>query len=167
MNQLQAFEKKELESMPTYGQIPEFRAGDTVRVHVRILGDASKKSGKKDRIQAFEGVCIARKHGGLRSSFRVRKLLAGEWIERLFPLYSPMIKIERVRQGVVRRAKLYYLRGREGKAAKIRERLFISPKKKAALEAAAQKKKALQTAAMAAPSSSGDALVQPKGAAGS
>lgn len=123
VNQLQAFEKGVLEALPNYGDIPSFRAGDTLKVHVRI------KEGSKERIQLFEGVCIARKNGGIHSSFRVRKLLAGEWIERVFPLYSPLIRIEVSRRGVVRRAKLYYLRGRQGKAARIKERLDFMRKK--------------------------------------
>ena len=116
MNQLQAFEKKTLEALPTAGKIPPFRPGDTVRVDVKI------KEGNKERVQAFEGVCIGRKNRGLNSSFRVRKILAGEGVERVFPLYSPLIAIERVREGVVRRAKLYYLSERSGKSARIPER---------------------------------------------
>lgn len=131
MNQLQAFEKQTLEALPTYGKIPTFRAGDTLRVHVRIT------EGAKERTQAFEGVCIARKNRGIGSSFRVRRLLAGQWVERQFSLYSPLIRIECLRQGRVRRAKLYYLRGRQGKAARIKERTFYG--KKAALAAKAAK----------------------------
>lgn len=122
VNQLQAFEKHILQTLPNHDKIPAFRPGDTVRVHVLI------KEGSKERTQMFEGVCIARRERGLGSNFRVRKLLAGVWVERQFPLYSPLIKIERVRQGVVRRGKLYYLRGLQGKAARIPERTFYHKK---------------------------------------
>ena len=97
--------------------LPEFRPGDTLRVNVRV------REGDKERIQAFEGVCIARKHGGIHETFKVRKLSGGVGVERTFPLHSPMLaSIELVRQGRVRRAKLYYLRNLRGKAARIRER---------------------------------------------
>ena len=97
--------------------VPPFRPGDTVRVNVRV------KEGEKERVQAFEGVCIARKNRGINSAFTVRKISYGEGVERIFPLYSPQIaSIEVVRRGRVRRAKLYYLRGRTGKAARIVER---------------------------------------------
>ncbi len=97
-------------------EIPEFRSGDTVRVNVRI------QEGDKFRIQAFEGVVIAVKKRGLQSTFTVRKVSFGYGVERIFPLYSPMIEgIERLKRGRVRRAKLYYLRKRKGKAARIRE----------------------------------------------
>lgn len=97
--------------------IPDFRAGDTLRVHVKVV------EGKTERIQAFEGVCIARKNDSINSNFTVRKLSYGEGVERVFPLYSPRVdKIEVVRKGKVRRAKLFYLRGRTGKAARIQER---------------------------------------------
>lgn len=97
--------------------IPDFSPGDTVRVSVRV------REGDKERIQAFEGVCIARKHGGIQETFKVRKISGGVGVERTFPLHSPMLaSIERVRQGRVRRAKLYYLRALRGKAARIKER---------------------------------------------
>ncbi len=97
--------------------VPEFGAGDTVRVSVRVV------EGSRERIQAFEGVCIARKNKGVSSSFTVRKISYGEGVERVFPLYSPQVQdIEVVRRGRVRRAKLYYLRGRTGKAARIPEK---------------------------------------------
>ncbi len=96
--------------------IPDFRPGDTVRVHVKL------KEGNKERIQVFEGVVIARKHGGISETFTVRKVSYGIGVERVFPLHSPRIaKIEVTRRGRVRRAKLYYLRERRGKAARIRE----------------------------------------------
>ena len=97
--------------------VPVFRAGDTLRVHVRVV------EGEKERIQAFEGVVIARKGGAHRETLTVRKISYGIGVERIFPLHSPMIdKIDVVRQGRVRRAKLYYLREKKGKAARIRER---------------------------------------------
>jgi large subunit ribosomal protein L19 len=97
--------------------VPSFRPGDTVRVNVRV------REGDKERIQAFEGVCIGRKHGGVSETFKVRKISGGVGVERTFPLHSPMLQsIELVREGRVRRAKLYYLRALRGKAARIRER---------------------------------------------
>ena|SRR5690606_8947633 len=97
--------------------VPDFRAGDTVRVNVRV------REGDKERIQAFEGVCIARKHGGVNETFTVRKISSGVGVERIFPLHSPMLaSIDVVRRGRVRRAKLYYLRNLRGKAARIKER---------------------------------------------
>lgn len=97
--------------------IPDFRPGDTLRVQVRVI------EGSNERIQAFEGVCIGRKGKGINAAFTVRKLSYGEGVERVFPLYSPRIQsIDVVRRGRVRRAKLYYLRGRTGKAARITER---------------------------------------------
>ena len=111
MNALSAVEKNELKS-----DIPGFLVGDTVKVHVKI------KEGDKERIQIFEGVVIARRNGDLRSSFTVRKISFGQGVERIFPLHSPIIdKIEVSKKGKVRRAKLYYLRGLKGKAAKIKE----------------------------------------------
>ena len=97
--------------------VPEFETGDTVRVNVRV------REGEKERTQAFEGICIAKKGGGATETFTVRKVSAGIGVERVFPLHSPMIEsIKVVRRGHVRRAKLYYLRARKGKAARIRER---------------------------------------------
>ena len=99
------------------GDIPPFRPGDTVRVNVRV------KEGEKERLQAFEGVCIARRGSGVSQTFTVRKISSGIGVERIFPLHSPMIgDISVVRRGRVRRAKLYYLRAVSGKAARIRER---------------------------------------------
>ena len=97
--------------------LPEFRPGDTLRVNVRV------REGEKERIQAFEGVCIARKNGGISETFTVRKVSSGVGVERIFPLHSPSVEsVTVVRQGRVRRAKLYYLRNLRGKAARIRER---------------------------------------------
>lgn len=112
MNQLQQVEETYLKT-----DIPEFRAGDTVRVHVRVV------EGEKERIQVFQGVVIGRRGGGTRETFTVRKISGGIGVERIFPVHSPIIdKVEVVRQGKVRRAKLYYLRGLRGKAARIEER---------------------------------------------
>ena len=109
--------KASLEQRP----VPDFGAGDTLRISVRVV------EGSRERIQAFEGVCIARKNKGISSSFTVRKISYGEGVERIFPLYSPQVqKIEVLRRGRVRRAKLYYLRGRTGKAARIAEKTRTS-----------------------------------------
>lgn len=116
MNALQNFEKREQERLMSGKEIPSFEAGDTLQVNIRVV------EGEKERMQAFEGVCIARRNRGMGSSFTVRKISFGEGVERVFPLYSPNIQIKLVRRGVVRRAKLYYLRGRLGKAARIAER---------------------------------------------
>ena len=98
--------------------LPEFGIGDTVRVHIKI------KEGSKERIQIFEGTVIAKKHGGVNETFTVRRISYGVGVEKVFPLYSPVIeKVETVRKGKVRRAKLYYLRDRVGKAAKVKEKL--------------------------------------------
>ena len=116
MNTIQQVEQAQLEKLTAKRQIPTFRPGDTIRVQVRVV------EGTRERIQAFEGVCIGRKNAGLNSSFTVRKISYGEGVERVFPLYSPRIDgIEVVRRGSVRRAKLYYLRGRRGKSARIVE----------------------------------------------
>lgn len=104
-----------LEQLHIREDIPQFKAGDTLRVHVRI------KEGEKERVQIFEGICIARHNDGLRSSFTVRKISYGVGVERVFPLHSPRLeKIELVQRGRVRRSKLYYLRARRGKAARVR-----------------------------------------------
>ena len=117
MNVIEELEQEEAQRLTAGKKIPVFAPGDTVRVNVRI------KEGERERIQAFEGVCIARSGGGLQESFTVRKISFGEGVERLFPVMSPMIEsIEVKRRGVVRRAKLYYLRDRRGKSARIAER---------------------------------------------
>ncbi|MBO6825182.1 MAG: 50S ribosomal protein L19 [Sneathiella sp.] len=117
MDTIQKLEKEQIEKLVAERPVPEFRAGDTLRVHVKVV------EGTRERIQVFEGVCIARNSGGINANFTVRKISYGEGVERVFPLYSPRIdKIELVRQGVVRRAKLYYLRERRGKSARIAER---------------------------------------------
>ncbi len=115
MNLIEQIEAEEISKAGK--DIPEFRAGDTVRVGVRVV------EGTRERVQNFEGVCIARSNRGMGSNFTVRKMSFGEGVERVFPLYSPSIdSITVVRRGVVRRAKLYYLRGRTGKRARIAER---------------------------------------------
>ena len=116
-NLLEAFEKKQIEKLTGKKRIPTFRPGDTLKVTIRIT------EGDKSRLQAFEGMCIARKNNSVNSNFTVRKLSHGEGVERVFPLFSPIIeKIEVVRKGDVRRAKLYYLRDRTGKRARIADR---------------------------------------------
>ncbi len=117
MNILDQISNKEIEKTLATREIPDFAAGDTLRVDVKVV------EGSRERIQAFEGVCIARKSAGVNSSFTVRKISYGEGVERIFPLYSPRISaITVMRRGKVRRARLYYLRGRTGKAARIAER---------------------------------------------
>ena len=113
---IQQLEQEQIEKLGTAAGLPEFGPGDTVKVNVKVV------EGSRERIQAFEGVCIARKNAGLHSSFTVRKISYGEGVERVFPLYSPRIAgVELVRRGHVRRAKLYYLRGLRGKKARIVE----------------------------------------------
>ncbi len=115
MNIIQQLNQETIQSLGK--NIPEFGAGDTLRVHVKV------KEGNRERIQVFEGVCIARKNADVNSNFTVRKLSFGEGVERVFPLYSPIVdQIEVVRRGAVRRAKLYYLRNLRGKAARIKEK---------------------------------------------
>jgi large subunit ribosomal protein L19 len=117
MNVIQTLEKEEADRLLQGKKIPAFQPGDTVRVNVKI------KEGERERVQAYEGVCIARSGGGLQENFTVRKISFGEGVERVFPVMSPMIEsIEVKRRGVVRRAKLYYLRDRRGKSARIAER---------------------------------------------
>ena len=117
MNTIQEIEKEQMSKLMEDKSVPEFAPGDTVKVNVKVV------EGSRERIQAFEGMCIARKNDGLHSSFTVRKLSYGEGVERVFPIYSPNVQsIEVVRRGDVRRAKLYYLRGRQGKRARIAER---------------------------------------------
>ena len=116
-NLLETFEKKQIERLTGKKRIPTFRPGDTLKVTIRIT------EGDKSRLQAFEGMCIARKNNSVNSNFTVRKLSHGEGVERVFPLFSPIIeKIEVIRKGDVRRAKLYYLRDRTGKRARIADR---------------------------------------------
>jgi large subunit ribosomal protein L19 len=116
MNLIQTLEKEQIEKLSAGKDIPDFGPGDTVLVNVKVI------EGDKSRVQAYEGVCIGRAGGGLHQNFTVRKISYGEGVERVFPLYSPMIdSIKVVRRGKVRRAKLYYLRGLRGKKARIVE----------------------------------------------
>jgi large subunit ribosomal protein L19 len=117
MNLLKQLEDEQVAKLSANKEIPDFQPGDTVIVNVKIV------EGERSRVQAYEGVCIGRAGSGLNENFTVRKISYGEGVERVFPLYSPMIdSIEVVRRGKVRRAKLYYLRGRRGKSARIIER---------------------------------------------
>ena len=116
MNIIEQLEREQVTRATKERQVPDFRPGDTLRVNVKV------NEGNRERVQAFEGVCIARRNRGINSAFTVRKISYGEGVERVFPLYSPRIdSIDVVRRGSVRRAKLYYLRGRTGKAARIVE----------------------------------------------
>jgi len=116
MNTLQQLEQDYMAEMQAKRAVPDFGPGDTLRVHVKV------SEGQRERIQAYEGVCIARKNAGVNSAFTVRKISFGEGVERVFPLFAPIVdKIEVVRKGRVRRAKLYYLRDRRGRAARIAE----------------------------------------------
>jgi large subunit ribosomal protein L19 len=120
MNMIQTLEHEEAQRLLALRGVPHFQPGDTLRVNVRI------KEGERERVQAYEGVCIARSGGGIQENFTVRKISFGEGVERVFPLLSPMIEsIEVKRRGVVRRAKLYYLRDRRGKSARIAERQTV------------------------------------------
>ncbi|MSP88902.1 MAG: 50S ribosomal protein L19 [Alphaproteobacteria bacterium] len=117
MNIIQQLEQEQMTKLTATRAVPEFAPGDTLRVNVKVV------EGTRERVQAFEGVCIARRNSGLNSSFTVRKISYGEGVERVFPLYSPRVEsIEVIRRGRVRRAKLYYLRGRTGKRARIAEK---------------------------------------------
>ncbi len=129
MNTLQKFEQESLNKLAADKKIDSFQQGDTVRVNVRII------EGATERVQAFEGVVIGKKNAGMRSSVTVRKISHGEGVERVFPIYSPRVEsIELLRQGNVRRAKLYYLRGRTGKASRITEKRDASADQEQASE---------------------------------
>jgi len=120
MNIIQAYEAEQIAKLTEARKVPEFAPGDTLRVAVKVI------EGERSRVQNFEGVCIARSNKGLNSNFTVRKISYGEGVERVFPLYSPTIAdISVVRRGDVRRAKLYYLRGRSGKSARIAEKARV------------------------------------------
>lgn len=132
MNIIEELEAEQTAAVDAKRKLPKFEPGDTVRVLVRVT------EGTRTRIQAYEGVCIARKGGGLNESFTVRKISYGEGVERVFPMYSPLVEgIEVVRRGRVRRAKLYYLRGLRGKSARIIENTSIRAKKMNEAERAA------------------------------
>ncbi|MFQ5775803.1 MAG: 50S ribosomal protein L19 [Kiloniellaceae bacterium] len=131
MNTIERLDREQIAKLSAGKKIPDFSPGDTVRVNVKVV------EGSRERVQAFEGVCIARKNRGLNSAFTVRKISYNEGVERIFPLYSPMIdSIELVRRGDVRRAKLYYLRGRRGKSARIAEKTTGAAGKAATAERA-------------------------------
>ena len=118
MNIVEKISKDQIDKVVESRPVPEFGPGDTLKVHVKVI------EGTRERVQIFEGVCIARKADSINSNFTVRKISYGEGVERVFPLYSPRIdQIEVVRRGRVRRAKLYYLRGRRGKSARIAEKI--------------------------------------------
>lgn len=126
MNLLQKIEAQQVEKLLKTAKLAEFTIGDTVRVNVKVV------EGTRERIQAYEGVCIARRNAGLNSAFTVRKISYSEGVERVFPLYSPRVEsVERIRRGDVRRAKLYYLRNLRGKAARITEKTDYEHKKSA------------------------------------
>nr|WP_211332165.1 50S ribosomal protein L19 [Eilatimonas milleporae] len=117
VNIIEKLEQEQIGKLTEGKEIPDFQAGDTLRIDVKV------REGERERIQAFEGVCIARANKGVNSNFTVRKISYGEGVERVFPLYGPSVdKITVIRRGKVRRAKLYYLRGRTGKAARIAEK---------------------------------------------
>jgi large subunit ribosomal protein L19 len=127
MNIIQTLEQEQMKAARGGRKLPEFRPGDTLKVNVKVVDvtfdEKTKQNKTRERLQAFEGVCIARGGAGLNESFTVRKISYGEGVERVFPVYSPLVdSIEVVRHGKVRRAKLYYLRGRRGKRARIGER---------------------------------------------
>jgi large subunit ribosomal protein L19 len=137
MNIIQTLEAEQAAKLAAIRAIPAFQPGDTVIVNVKV------KEGDRARVQAYEGVCIARNGGGLNESFTVRKISYGEGVERVFPIYSPMIdSIKVVRRGKVRRAKLYYLRDRRGKSARIAEKMETATEKAVRIEAKAAAKAA-------------------------
>ncbi len=133
MNIIEKLEAAQVETLVANRPVPEFGPGDTVKVNVKVV------EGTRERIQAYEGVCIARRNAGLNSSFTVRKISYGEGVERVFPLHSPRIdSIQVMRRGDVRRAKLYYLRDRRGKSARIAEKRDARPPKGSAAAAKAE-----------------------------
>jgi large subunit ribosomal protein L19 len=147
MNIIEEIEKEQIARLSDDRQVPWFAPGDTLRVKVKVV------EGTRERVQAFEGVCIARRNRGLNSSFTVRKISYGEGVERVFPLFSPNVAaIEVVRRGDVRRAKLYYLRARRGKSARISEKTdgFVAKLDAQEREAAAQAKASAASGAAAA-----------------
>ncbi len=156
MNTIQQLEQEQVAKLTSGKTIPDFAPGDTVKVNVKVV------EGTRERIQAYEGVCIARSNRGLNSSFTVRKISYNEGVERVFPLYSPMIdSLELVRRGDVRRAKLYYLRGRRGKRARIAEKTTGAAGK----AASAEREEAAAAKASAAKSGKARKAKAPKAAA--
>jgi large subunit ribosomal protein L19 len=133
MNIIQELEQEQMAAIAAQRPVPEFAPGDTLQVNVKV------REGERSRVQAYEGVCIARSGGGIQESFTVRKISYGEGVERVFPVYSPVIdSIKVLRRGKVRRAKLYYLRDRRGKSARIAEKVDRSRGEKATATAAAE-----------------------------
>jgi large subunit ribosomal protein L19 len=127
MNLIQTLEREQMNAVRGGRKLPQFRPGDTLKVNVKVVDvtydEKTKQNKTRERLQAFEGVCIGRSGAGVNESFTVRKISYGEGVERVFPVFSPLVdSVEVVRRGKVRRAKLYYLRGRRGKAARITER---------------------------------------------
>jgi len=127
MNLIRTLEAEQMQALRGSKPLPEFRAGDTLKVNVKVVDatydEKTKQTKTRERLQAFEGVCIARQGAGINESFTVRKISYGEGVERVFPLFSPLVdSVDIIRRGKVRRAKLYYLRGRRGKSARIAER---------------------------------------------
>ena len=130
MNLIQTLEREQMDASRGGRKLPPFRPGDTLKVNVKVVDvsydEKTKQQKTRERLQAFEGVCIARSGAGLNESFTVRKISYGEGVERVFPIYSPLVdSVEVIRHGKVRRAKLYYLRGLRGKSARIKERRHI------------------------------------------
>ena len=145
MNIIETLDREQIAKLSATRQVPDFQPGDTLQVNVKVV------EGERSRVQAYEGVCIARSGSGINENFTVRKISYGEVVERVFPIYSPMIEsVKVVRRGKVRRAKLYYLRDRRGKAARIVERAETAEDKNARIEAKAAKKKAAKPAVAAA-----------------
>jgi len=137
MNIIETLEREQIAKLGAARQMPDFQPGDTLQVNVKVI------EGERSRIQAYEGVCIARSGSGLNENFTVRKISYGEGVERVFPIYSPMIdSVKVVRRGKVRRAKLYYLRDRRGKSARIVERAETAEAKTARIDAKAARKSA-------------------------
>jgi large subunit ribosomal protein L19 len=131
MNLIQQLEQEQIASLRGGKKLPSFRAGDTLKVSVKVVDvtfdEKTKQPKTRERLQNFEGVCISRQGGGLNESFTVRKISYGEGVERVFPIFSPLVDgVEVVRHGKVKRAKLYYLRGRRGKSARIVERQTVA-----------------------------------------
>ena len=157
MNVIQEIEQEQLDQLVARRPVPDFSPGDTLRVNVRVI------EGSRERVQAFEGVCIGKKNAGINSAFTVRKISYGEGVERVFPLYTPKIEsIEVIRRGDVRRAKLYYLRGRTGKAARIAEKVVYRREDDAQPESKTAKRKEARAAKQAAKQARKDKATEPK-----
>ena len=156
MNVIQEIEQEQLDQLVANRPVPDFGPGDTLKVNVRVI------EGNRERVQAFEGVCIGKKNAGINSAFTVRKISYGEGVERVFPLYTPKIdSIEVIRRGDVRRAKLYYLRGRTGKAARIAEKVVHRREDDAVPESKTAKRKEARAAKQAAKAERKNQSAQP------